>query len=487
MEKTLKEKVVSSSLWSLLGSSGYQILGLLIFIVLTRLLAPEDFGVAAVAIGIIEIINVIARMGTLELLIKDKQLMVTSRSTIFWFNLSIGLSLSLLIYFSSELLERLFDLNGLSSALELLAIIPTLFACSTVYEAELKRKFLFKKITIRILLTSTISGLVAIVLAIYDFGLFSLICMRLSASIIEIFLYYRVSPWLPSFKLDMNYLRSGINTASGVTFAALAGVFVLKLIEFSIAVILGAGALGYYKIASKLSDFVVQITVKPLADVSLPAFAVVATEIKLLKKTYLSFISMTLLFTLPAFTGLSIVAPFAVDVVFDSRWQGSASVLQVLCMAGFSFSLMYFFSPLMISLNKPWWIVKLRLGQMLLLVMMFIVFNIKNIEELLYVYIGSLLVMTILMQIICWKQLGIKWKEFQELLTLVSIPLISMTAAVLLINSIFNFESLAMLTLLVMTGAAVYALALLALVKMRIINASVLKELVKRKVSNGNT
>jgi hypothetical protein len=62
-----------------------------------------------------------------------------------------------------------------------------------------------------------------------------------------------------------------------------------------------------------------------------------------------------------------------------------------------------------------------------------------------------------------------------------------MTAAVLLINSIFNFESLAMLTLLVMTGAAVYALALLALVKMRIINASVLKELVKRKVSNGNT
>jgi len=483
MEKSLSNKIMSASLWSLLGSSSYQILGLITFIILSRLLTPSDFGVVAIAIAIVEIANVITRMGMVELLVKDKNLNDQARSSVFWFNAAIGLSFTLLIYSIAPWFELLFNADGLAVVLRALAILPTIYAFTTVYEADLKRQFLFKKITIRIVMVTTISGLLAIALALNDFGLYSLVFMRLSTTIVEMILYMKMTKWLPKFSFDINYIKKALAYTSGITFAALTGVVTNKFIEFVIAILAGTAALGYYKIAAKLIDFVVQITISPFVAVALPAFSSVYPDFQKIKKIYISFIRVTTLISLPAFYGLAVIAPYAIEVFFGNEWSGSAVVLQVTSFAGFSYALNYFFSPLMASIGKPWLIVGLRSMQLVFLAIVLYSFNITSIESILWVYVGCMFFMTIAIMAITGLFLKISAYEFMKILTVSLFPSCLMSAVVFYLSSIMFFTGGPILTLssLIMSGVLVYGLVLVTFIKLGFVNVGTILSVIKNK------
>lgn len=472
MEKSSRNKIVNASLWSLLGSSSYQILGFIIFIILSRLLAPSDFGVVAIAIAIVEIANVIARMGMVELLIKDKKINDLSRSSAFWFSTIIGMFLSLFIFIFAPWFEVLFNAKGLGNVLLALAILPTIYAFTTVYEADLKRQFLFKKITIRIVIVTTISGLLAIALALNDFGLYSLVFMRLSTAIIEMIFYVSTTKWVPKFLFDASYITRAFTYTSGITSAALIGVVTNKFMELAIGILVGAAALGHYKIASKLIDFVVQVTIKPFVDVSLPSFLAVSHDIQRIKAIYLSFIRVTTLISLPAFYGLAAVAPYVIELFFGKEWLGAAVVLQITAFAGISYALNYFFSPLMASINKPWLIVSLRLLQLVFLSLFFYSFNIHNIEVMLWVYVTSMILLTIVMLIITGTFLKISLYEILQVLMASLIPSCLMSWVVFELSStiLFAGEGVMAFVLLVMSGALVYALLITVFIKLKFIN-----------------
>ena len=341
----LNEKIINGSIWSLIGTSGYQLFGLAIFVLLSRILSPVDFGTAALAIVFVELTNVIIRFGLVEVVVrtaKDKNV----ENNVFMATSILGISVSLLFFILAPFIERLFTTPGLAVSLQWLAIVPFMQGLSTVPEGLLRREFKFKALAIRVLGSSVIAGIIAIILAFNGFGFYSLIIQRIISTIFSLLLVWRDIAWRPTLKINhidfFNTLKQGLP----IMFSSLIGQGIFRFVELIIGFFLGPVVLGYFKIAGKLFDVIVQFMLKPIVDVSFSAFSNLKYENVKLERCYLNFVKTCSIVAFPAFVGIGVVGPEAVALFFGEKWAISGNILQILCLGGVSATLNWFFGPL---------------------------------------------------------------------------------------------------------------------------------------------
>ncbi|KHM46536.1 hypothetical protein PL71_13385 [Pseudoalteromonas distincta] len=342
---TLKNKIVSGSLWSFIGNASFQLSGLVIFIILSRILSPVDFGTAALAVVFVELTNTVVRYGLVEVVVRSKK-NSNIENSIFFATLIIGIVSALFFIFSSTYLEVLFEAPGLAISLQILSIVPVMQALSTVPEGLLKRDFKFKALAIRLLLSSLFSGAVAIYLAYASYGFYSLIIQKILSIFLSLLLVWKAINWKPELSLSVSGILNTLKQGQPILLSSLVGQGIFRFVELIIGFFLGVVALGYFKIAGKLLDVIVQFTIRPIVDVSFSAFANLQSNTNELEACFIKFITTTTLFSLPIFIGGFIIGDEMVYLVFGDKWSESGVIFSILCLSGFSASFNYFFAPL---------------------------------------------------------------------------------------------------------------------------------------------
>lgn len=344
---SLNKKIINGSLWSLLGSSGYQLSGLVIFIILSRILSPVDFGTAALAIIFVELTNVLVRFGLEHVVIrsaeKDHDYV---QNAVFVTTLLLGVITCSIFLFASPYLEAFFDAPGLAVSLQILSIVPVMQGLATTPNGILRRNFKFKALAIRLLASSIISGSIAIILACNGFGFYSLIIQKIISTSLDLLLYWLSISWRPTFKCSYSSIISMLKQGRPIVLSALIGQSIFRFVELLIGFFLGVAALGSFKIAGKLLDAIVQFTIKPIVDVSFSAFANLKDSPTKLEDCYLNFITTCTLFSFPAFIGALVIGSDMVDLIFGKQWETSGAIFSILCLGGISASLNYFFAQL---------------------------------------------------------------------------------------------------------------------------------------------
>jgi len=344
---SLNRKILNGSIWSLIGNSSYQASGLIIFIILSRILTPVDFGTAALAIVFVELSNVIVRYGSVEVVVRNtKASDDVIENSAFTVTLLLGFVACILFMILSPYLELLFDAPGLAISLQILSVVPLMQALSSTPEGILKREFKFKALAIRLLCSAVFSGGIAIYLAYNDFGFYSLIIQKVISTAILLALVWKSVQWRP--RLNSSYLQliDILKQGQPIVLSSLIGTSIFRFIELIVGYFLGVAALGYLKIASKLLDAIVQFTIKPIVDVSFSAFANLKDSPVKLQACYLNFINTASLFSFPAFIGALVIGPDMVNLIFGKQWETSGIIFSILCLGGVSASLNYFFTQL---------------------------------------------------------------------------------------------------------------------------------------------
>ncbi|WP_024594593.1 MULTISPECIES: oligosaccharide flippase family protein [unclassified Pseudoalteromonas] len=370
----LNDKIIRSSFWSFVGSSCYQLSGLIIFVVLSRLLSPIDFGTAALAIVFVELTNTIVRYGLVEVVIRNNG-GDNNENAIFFATLMIGFASTLFFIISAPYLEILFDAPGLALSLQILSIVPIIQALSTVPEGLLKRDFKFKELAIRLLLSSLFSGAVAILLAYASYGFYSLIIQKIISVLLSLLLVWKAISWRPNLKLTLTDLLNTLKQGQPILLSSLIGQGIFRFVELIIGFFLGVVALGYFKIAGKLLDVIVQFTIRPIVDVSFSAFANLQSNASELEACFTKFITTTALFALPIFVGGFVIGEKMVYLVFGDKWAESGIIFSILCLSGFSASLNYFFAPLCHSTHNSNIPFRLRIVEFIVVIGLVSVFS----------------------------------------------------------------------------------------------------------------
>lgn len=107
----LKTKGISAFIWDLLGKIGSHASSIIVTIVLARLLEPADFGLIAIVMVIVSLATIFSDVGLGGALIQRKKLHSAHYSSVFFFNILAGLSLTVLTFYSASWIAELIFLR----------------------------------------------------------------------------------------------------------------------------------------------------------------------------------------------------------------------------------------------------------------------------------------------------------------------------------------------------------------------------------------
>ncbi|MGH3131877.1 MAG: oligosaccharide flippase family protein, partial [Gaiellaceae bacterium] len=114
----------------------------------------------------------------------------------------------------------------------------------------------------------------------------------------------------------------------------------------------GPVAVGIYRLADRIVDVLLELTMRPVGLVSLPHFSRLQNDPEGLRESVAACLRATLLLTLPALLVLA-ASSDQVLAVIGEEWRPGADALKFLCVVGIAKALVFFTGPLLFAVARP--------------------------------------------------------------------------------------------------------------------------------------
>ena len=352
---SLRQDAARGGLWAAVGNWGFQLSTLVIFVLLSRHLDAEDFGLVALAIVFTGLVKILGEQGLVDAIVQRPDLDDVHLDTAFWASVGLGGIFAAALAAASGFIAELLNEPDLGPVLATLSIVLFISTFSAVQRAILQRKLAISSLTLRRLSAVTVGGIAGVVAAIAGLGVWSLVIQSLVAEVVGAIALWTVSDWRPG----LHFSRSRFNQLLGFGISVV-GFRILRFVRLRsdnllIGAFLGAAALGFYSVAYRLLRLVINMTTSVVGMVAFPVFSRIQTEPERIKSAYYKAIGLTTLIVLPAFVGLAALAPEVTRLVFGDKWSESVPVMRVLALAGMLESVNFVNGVVMKSLGKPSW------------------------------------------------------------------------------------------------------------------------------------
>lgn len=315
---------------------GAQLLSLL---VLSRLLAPSDFGLIAMTLTITNFAMLIRDLGTGAAIVQNAVLQPTTTLTAHWSNCIIGLALGLLLIALAMPIAGFFQSAEVQPLLQLLALMFPILGSTTVHQALLERASRFALLA-RIEITSIILGfIVAVAAALGGLGAYSFVLQSLTIAIASAVQMWIASDLHPKWYWGRAQARELWQFSGNLLGFNVVNYFARNADAIIIGRMLGAATLGPYSVAYRLMLFPLQNLTYVAARALLPVMSRSQDAIPKLGEMYLRTLSVIAFFTAPLMTGLFVLREPFVDVALGDGWALVAVITAWLAPVGFMQSL----------------------------------------------------------------------------------------------------------------------------------------------------
>lgn len=327
----LKKRLGSSTLWMSLAASGNSIVSFIIFIVLSRILAPAEIGLVAFALLVVEIGKILVNAGFAQAIVQHPQFEQRYASTCFFANLCFALLVTLAVIFIAAPLIAHFYQPKAGEVLVVLSAIFFIEGAKAVHEGKLKREFAFNVIALRTIAAGLTSGALGIYLAIQGYGVWALVCQQLMNQFITSLVTIICGKWMPSWTFSWIDFKQLLKFSSPLMMAQLIGNISTSVFEFLVGIILGPAALGFYRVGGRALYILQEVVLKPFEYTALSALSRLETPQQQAQGT-LRMLRMSTYLTLPIFFGAAAVAPEFIALAFGDKWQPSGNLMSILAL-----------------------------------------------------------------------------------------------------------------------------------------------------------
>ncbi len=327
----LKKNFGKSSVWMSTAASGNSLISFIIFIMLSRLLTPEEIGLVAFALIVVELGRVIVNAGFAQAIVRHPEWDESYAATCFYLNLLLAALLTAVIFWVVAPLTAFYYDPRAEFLVQVLSIIFFLEGAKAVQEGKLKREFNFRAIALRTLVASLISGVAGVTLALLGYGVWALVWQQLINQILITVITWKSAHWLPRWQFSTAYLPSLMGFSAPLTLAQLAGNLATKIYEMLIGLLIGPAALGFYRIGDRVLFIMQEIVIKPFEQALLPALSRLS-ELEARAQATLRVMRISAYFTFPIFFGAAAIGPEFITLAFTEKWAQSGQVMTVLAL-----------------------------------------------------------------------------------------------------------------------------------------------------------
>jgi polysaccharide transporter, PST family len=345
-------RIRSGLAWKAGSQVTLQISRMIVALVLARLLAPHEWGLAAMVLVFSGFVIVFTDSALGTALIQRRKLVEEDRSTVFWSSAAIGVAL---MVGGIALSGPLASFYGESEVRPLFAALSVGFfisALGTTQMALLVRDMQFKRLELRQIAATVVGAVVGITIALMNFGAWAIVAQQIAEATTSTLLLWCLTPWRPRLIFSTASLRRLGGFAGNVFGENLLYQAGRNLSSLLIGRFLGPASVGAYVLATNVILVPFSRIAGPLQQVFFPAFSRMNDDKERMADVWIRATRLVGLISIPSLVGLVIVAPDFVQVVLGPRWTEATPVIQILAWVGIIQSLQTLNGEVLLALNR---------------------------------------------------------------------------------------------------------------------------------------
>lgn len=381
---SLKSKAIKGFSWTLLEGVFSQGIILTIGIILARLLEPKDFGLIGIITAFVSISNTIIEGGFVSALIRKIDANSKDYSTVFYINITISTILYFTLFIFSESIGQYFSEPQLTKILKFSGLILIINAFSIIQKTILAKKLNFKTPAIIAILSSLISGIIAVILAYQKFGVWSLVSLSICRPLINSILLWLNGKWRPKVEFSKKSFIELFDFGYKLLIANLINSIYKNIYYVLIGKYFSATSLGYYTRADQFqAPFSSNISIG-IRRISFPIFSSFQNDKEKLKHVFIKFLKFSIFINFSIMACIAAISKPLVLILIGEKWYTSIYYLQLLCIPGMFYPLQILNLNLLTVKGFSNLNLKLEIIKKIILIPIIITSAFYNVETMLY-------------------------------------------------------------------------------------------------------
>lgn len=368
----------SAVIWNTIEAFGNQIVSILTMILLGRLLNPEDFGIFGMIAIVTITSSVLIEGGIAAAIIYKKEISQVELSTLFFFNTIIALIVIVTIVFTSNLIADFFSEPRLENVLYLLSISFLFNSIGVVPFGILAKEMNFKLISKIRITTQILSGIIAIIMALLNYGVWALVAQTISSSFFTAILFFYFVRWRPNLIFRVFESIESIKYGLNIVFSGLLSSVFDNFYYIIIGRYYSSVDLGYFYQASKFQNISSNKIKSILQQSTFPVFSRISAEKKETETFFFSSLNNSIFVNFFISGLFFILAQDLVPFLLGYKWSSSVFYIKVLCVSSIFVPLFTLIRNLLLSQGKSFFNLSIDfLSKIILIVIIYFTINLS--------------------------------------------------------------------------------------------------------------
>lgn len=336
--------------WRAIQLAGVQVIYFARLLILARLLAPDAFGLVAIAMVCIGIVARLTDVGMIPALVQRGNASRREFDAAWTVGLIRALVIALTLTAFAAPVAGLFGEPRAAPIIQALAWRPVIEAAASIGVVRLTRELQFRRLAMIALPAAVVDLAVAVATASW-LGVWALVAGALAGSATTLLLSYALAPHAPRLDLHFAAIRPLIHFGRWVLATGIVALAGTTLSQLAVSRLEGAAALGLYFLAWRIAFTPVDAASGVVSAVAFPLFARLREDNRETATNFRRLFTAQAVILLPVY-GLIVALAGVLEAALGGRWTGTAPVIRILCVAAITGILGELLGPLLMGRGR---------------------------------------------------------------------------------------------------------------------------------------
>lgn len=325
-------KIRAAVKWLSFGKILSQILAWAFSILTIRLLAPEDYGLMALATVFISFLNLFEELGLRVRLVQIKELDPGYVRDVYGLSILVNCLLAAVLVVASPAIAWFFDEERVRAIVMVMAAQFVISSLAVIPDAMIKRNLDFRAVTIVDICQGFLASSLTLVMAWMGYGVWSLVAGSVSGSLFRTAALMWISPFRAWPRLRLSGMRETLAFGGFVTMQRVAWWIYTRFDRMLLGKAYDTHLVGIYSVGLDLAYLPLEKLGSTVAVAAFTGLSRVANEIATFRTYLLKGINVLSVAMFPVFYGIGAIAFEIVPLLLGKDWLAVAPITLAFCL-----------------------------------------------------------------------------------------------------------------------------------------------------------
>lgn len=351
---SLKARAARGSLILGIGTFAERGMRLVRNMILARLLSRDDFGLMAIVLSVLVVLESFTDVGVRQSIIHHKEGGTREYLNVaWWIQAGRGIGLFAVAYFIAPAICRFYEKPELLNILRVAFAVVILNGLISPRLYLLDKEFRFAKSLFLVQGSALLGTAVVIVLALYMRSVWVLVIGHLAQIAIQCLFSHILCPFRPRLRIDSRCLKEFLKFGRGMVGLSFLTVLAMRTDIFVMAKMISSEDLGMYALALSLAQQPVFLFSRTVGRTLLPAFAERQHDKAALCLAVAKILRSILLLGVPLVVIVCLWGGGVLSVVYGPTFAAVATPFALMCISTLFYTQAVVLSKIYMGIGKP--------------------------------------------------------------------------------------------------------------------------------------